>query len=100
MDIYYFMIQAEPLDCNTEKAQHLGAYVNCWVKAENSDSAIEQACGYINNEEWKPLKVEEHFIPERAEYLEQGLEASLKCYDQAVEEGISGIFYCYTEEDC
>src|SRR5690349_8551085 len=99
MEMHYFMIQAEPLEDNPEKDDFEGAYVNCWVNCDNREMAIFQACTYITNEGWKPVQVEDYCIADRDEYLEDGYEDSLQCYDQAMENGMSALFYCYAEKE-
>ena len=100
MSIHYFMIEAEPLEDNPEKGDYEGAYINCWVRSDTQDMALWQACTFIGEEGWKPVQVEDYCIAERDQYLEEDdCEQSLQCYDQAVENGLSALFYCYEEKE-
>jgi len=48
---------------------------------------------YIDNENWKSIKVKDSFIAKRDLYIDDP--DSLECYDEASENGISAIFYTW-----
>ena len=90
MSIYYFMFNAKPLPENPESEDCGGAYINCWINSTNRDDAFNTAKEYCDEEGWQILNIEEEFIACREQY--EDTPESLKCYDQAVEIGLSAIF--------
>ena len=98
MKIYYFMIEAVPMQDNPESELYKGAFVNCWVKGTTYLSALNKAKKHIHdNEKWTVLNVLESSIPSRGSYIE--IPESLECYDEACKYGASFIFYTYENDD-
>lgn len=100
MAIYYFMLEAAPLLGNQEEEELEGAFINCWVNSTSMKSALTEATEYIHSEGWTIQKVEDRFIVHRARYeKDPELLESLECFDQAVNDGISAIFYVWPVEE-
>ncbi|WKA49427.1 hypothetical protein QWY22_10975 [Planococcus liqunii] len=100
MAIYYLMLEAVPLPENKEEKEIAGAFINCWVNSASMESALTEANDYIQSEGWKVQKVEDQFIVNRERYLKDPeLQESLECFDQAVNDGISSIFYVWPSEE-
>ncbi|EST12134.1 hypothetical protein [Sporolactobacillus laevolacticus] len=101
MSIFYFMFEARPSDDNPEKDVYQGAFISCWVKADDIKSAYSKAENFLNNDEgWEIVEVEDQFVVTRDFYHENDPddEDSLQCFDEAVETGISDILYCWTDD--
>ncbi|MED3561326.1 hypothetical protein [Bacillus xiapuensis] len=100
MPIYYFTFDAIPFSDNPEKKDCAGAYVCCWVDSIDVNFALAKAKGYMNSEGWEVIKVEEQFIATREQYEnDPENEDALECYDEAVSEGESAIFYIWPYDD-
>jgi len=93
MNIYYIMIEAVPRSDNPESRELGGAYINCWVKAATQKEALIKAREYVDWENWIFIKTEDVFIAQRHFYFDEP--ASLECYDEACESGISAAFYTW-----
>jgi hypothetical protein len=100
MTIYFFHIEAIPHLDNPEKEECVGAIVNCWVKSINEKSAWNKAEKYVSKEGWEVVSIQDEFIANRSMY-EGDIEAegSLECFDEATRDGISAIFYTWSDED-
>ena len=99
MAIYYFMVEAVPLPGNQEEEELEGAVINCWVNSTSMKSALTKATEYIQSEGWAMQKAEDRFIVHRERYKKDPeLLESLECFDQAVTDGISSIFYVWPSE--
>ncbi|CRK82999.1 hypothetical protein [Neobacillus massiliamazoniensis] len=61
MTIYLFQLEATPLPDNPESEECIGAYVNCWVKSINENSAWIKVKKYVKNEGWKIINIEDQF---------------------------------------
>jgi hypothetical protein len=72
-----------------------GAYVSCWINADNETDAEITALQTIEDEGWKPEEVAYLNRVERAEYL--GTE-SLEHFDSAIEDGACFVFHIYPPE--
>lgn len=93
MDMYYLLLEGKPRMNNKESKEVSGAYINCWVKAENETAAIEGAGEYLNSQEWDLLDIEEIYATSRERYLDDP--DSLECFDQALGSGIGAVFYTW-----
>ena len=93
MAVYYLMMEAVPKPDNPEGRELGGAYVNCWVKADSQTEAQARAKEYIEAENWACLQTEEVSPARREAYLDEP--ESLACFDEAVERGISAVFYAW-----
>jgi hypothetical protein len=101
MTIYFIQLEAIPLIDNPESEECVGAIVNCWVKSENIKLALNTAKSYVVNHSWEVISIEDQFIASRDMYLgdtEEDMEL-LECFDEALREGISAIFYTYEEDE-
>ena len=95
--IYYLLIEAVPYATNDESKEFGGAYVNCWIKATNQQSAIKKAKAYIASERWETVNIEEIYLSNRNYYYD---EPELKsCFDFACEHGVGAIFNTWSLEE-
>lgn len=100
MAIYYFMLEAVPLPGNQEEEEFEGAFINCWVNSTSMKSALTEATDYIHSEGWAIQKVEDRFIVNRERYEQDPeLLESLEYFDQALDDGVSAIFYVWPIEE-
>ena len=97
MRIYYVMIEGVPKDTNPEINETKGAYIDVWVETESVDDAIRRTEEYVDLEEWKVIRVEECAEVFREDYSDDP--ELLECFDEAVENGISAVFYTWDQED-
>lgn len=63
--------------------------------------ALNRAKNYLSNQGWEVINVEDQFITSRDMYIGEAEEDDelLECFDEAMRDGISAIFYTYSEED-
>ena len=47
--------EGKPYINNEESKEVSGAYINCWVKANDETTAKDDAIKYINSQEWELL---------------------------------------------
>lgn len=100
MTIYVFELEAIPRSDNPESEECIGAYVLCFVKSTNIKSALKKATEYVSNEGWEVIGVEDQFIGSRDMYEGENEDKEIReCFDEAVEYGVSGIFYTFASED-
>ena len=95
--IYYFMMEAVPGEGSEDALACGGAFINCWVKAENEDAARKIARKYVEDENWVFIKEEEANPAERSFYADDP--ETLACYDEACEYGLSAAFYMWPPDD-
>lgn len=57
--VYLVRLEAIPHNNNPVKVECIGAYVNCWVKADNMKIAFQTATEYVNNQGWEVVSVED-----------------------------------------
>ncbi|MDQ0427263.1 hypothetical protein QOZ98_000088 [Planomicrobium stackebrandtii] len=99
MEVYYYMIEATPYSDNPEKETFESAFINCWVHSTDIETALTKAKAYIHEEGWSVKKIEEQFIANRNLYEgSPELIDSLECFDHALKEGVSAIFYGWPNE--
>ena len=91
--IYYFMMEAAPGEGSEEAGECGGAFINCWVKADNEDAARIMARKYVEEENWVLIQEEESNLAERSFYADDP--ETLACYDEACEYGLSAAFYMW-----
>ena len=96
MEMFYIMMEIIPSKNNDEDDCD-GAYANCFVKASSLDSAITIAEKYIEDQEWEIKSIEETASVVREEYVNDV--ESLSAYDEACENGVSAVFYTWSEDD-
>jgi hypothetical protein len=94
MKIYYLLLEGKPNLNNEESKEVAGAYINCWVNAEDETIAKDKATKYINSQDWEPLNIEEVYITSRERYVDEP--DSLECFEQAINCGIGAIFYTWS----
>ncbi|HNQ21759.1 MAG TPA: hypothetical protein PKK06_01550 [Phycisphaerae bacterium] len=77
----YLRIYAEPEPQSEHAKDCGGAYVACWIKEQTRPNALHIAKGYIQEDGWRYVCLEEQCPVRRADY--EGDER-LEYYDQAV----------------
>ncbi len=93
MPIYYLMIEAVPKRNNPESKTVGGAYVNCWVKAPDTETALSKAKKYVASENWKFVELKNISVAQRHYYVDEP--DSLECFDNAWEYGLGACFYTW-----
>lgn len=101
MTIYLIQLEAIPHIDNPESEECVGAFVNCWVKSTNINLALNTAKNYVINQGWEVISIEDQLIASRDMYLgdTEEDEELLEWLDEAMREGISAIFYTWSDED-
>ncbi|MEH7012430.1 hypothetical protein V7087_16720 [Neobacillus niacini] len=101
MTIYLIQFEAIPLIDNPEREECEGAFVNCWVKSKNLKLALNAAKNYVVNQGWKVISIEDQYKVSRDMYIGDTQEDKelLHCFDEALREGISAIFYTYEQDE-
>jgi hypothetical protein len=101
MNIYLVQLEAIPHIDNPESEECVGAFVNCWVKSINIKLALNKAKKFVSNQGWEVKSIEDQFIASRDMYIGETEEDEelLECFDEAMSDGISAIFYTYTSEE-
>jgi hypothetical protein len=99
--IYLIQLEAIPVIDNPESEESAGAFVNCWVKSKSIKLALNTAINYVVNQGWEVISIEDQFMASRDMYLGNTEEDKelLECFDEALKEGISAIFYTYEEDE-
>lgn len=97
MNIFYLLIEAKPHANNNESKEFAGAFVNCWVKANDEKTALKRAEEYIDFEGWEIIHIEEIYLSKRDYYIDDP--ESESCYDLACEYGESAVFNCWMLEE-
>lgn len=59
MEIYYLLLEAKPCISNEERKEADGAYINCWIKAEDEAAAKDTAVEYIAAQGWEMISMAE-----------------------------------------
>ena len=96
-EMYYGMLTARPCADNPEAAECDGAYVNCFVRAEDPAEAKERAKALLAAEGWELTEVRTLRRAQRERYA-QDPEMS-RCYDEALEYGESAVIYAWEKEE-
>lgn len=71
------------------------------MKSTNKNLALSKAKKYVSNQGWEVISIEDQFIVSRDMYegATEEDEELLECFDEAMRDGISAIFYTYSSED-
>lgn len=96
MRMYYVMLDVVPSPDNQEE-DSIGAYANCFVRADSEKSAVDSASKYMQEQGWDLVSVEEVSLVTRERYIED--ETSLEIYDEACQYGISCAIYSWSDEE-
>ena len=93
MIIYCLVVEAVPHRNNPESKEYGGAYISCWVKADNPTDALRMVKEYIRKQNWSFQKTEDIFTVQRERYIEEP--DSLQGYDNALQYGLVAVFYTW-----
>jgi hypothetical protein len=80
---------------NDEKEFYSGAFLNCFIEAENESAALKGTKEYAEEQGWIFKCLKEISAAERDTYSDEDM---LEIYDEAREYGVSGIFYTWSEQ--
>jgi hypothetical protein len=83
------MVEATPTQEHDEFDDIGGAFINCWIRTDNEDTAIKIASKTLKKHCWKILKIEDSFAVTAERYEDEP--DSLECFNEALKEGESYI---------
>jgi hypothetical protein len=58
MPVFILMIHTKPDKINSNTREVAGAYVNCFIEADDFHKAEKKALKYLKGESWIPIKLE------------------------------------------
>ena len=93
MSVYQFMFEARPFPANPESTSCEGAYITCWIHAEDYSEALTAAKEFCSEEGWEVLGIEGDCLVDREQY--ESTSEALKFYDHAVDTGLAAMFYIW-----
>lgn len=96
MILYCLVVEAAPHRNNPESKEYGGAYISCWVKADNPTDALRKVKEYIHEQNWAFIKTEDIFTVQREQYIDEP--DSLECYDNALQYGFDAIFHTWPKD--
>ena len=97
-ELFLVRIVAKPFPENPEAREFGGAYVNCWVDADELRVAETRTLEVIESEAWRPAKfdhwelVSRRFYFENSSLNEDERSEFLNRVDEAFQFGISSVF--------
>ena len=100
-ELFLIRIVAKPCPENSEASETGGAYVNCWVDADDLRIAEQKAIEAIEGERWQPVKFDNWKLVCRRCYIEDAnLEVAERCeylerVDEAFDYGFALVFNCW-----
>lgn len=80
-----------------EEEDVAGAYINCWIEAENFEQADTVARQEIEEMKWRILDLDEAYTVTKEDYLEDTNE--LEYYEQALIDKQVYVFHTYPTEE-
>jgi len=93
MEIYYFQFCCSPFHKSDNFSEYEGAFINCWIKAENKDLALVIAKNNISDLQWVIDKLEEQEVV-GAEYYRDNSDG-LERYNQALLNGSCFVIHTW-----
>lgn len=103
-ELFLVRMVAKPSPKNKEAADTGGAYVNCWIDADDLRSAEQTAIEKIRAEQWQATKFEHWEIVCRQCYIDdpeidnEERRESLEQVDEAFQYGFALTFHCWPLE--
>jgi hypothetical protein len=103
-ELFLIRFLAKPSEENEVEKDWGGAYVNCWVNAENLRTAEQRAIERLREELWRPVRLDHWEIVCRRCYSEDSKEDEaarselLTHFSEALDHGISTLFHCWPED--
>lgn len=100
-ELFLIRFVAEPSPDNPEASEIGGAYVNCWVDADELRAAENRAIEALVGEQWRPTKFDHWEIVCRRCYVEDSRyddderRESLEQVDEAFTHGFALTFNCW-----
>jgi hypothetical protein len=99
-EVFFLMIEARPEPHSDEFGQSGGAFVNCWVNADDLRTAERRAVELIHESGWRPHKFEEWRLVTKSTYEgddppEDGMPSSADLVDQALVDGEVCVFHTW-----
>jgi hypothetical protein len=95
--LFLLMLEAKPQPDSDEYREVGGAYVNCWVDADDLRTAERRAVALILEEGWKPYRFESWQFVTRETYVDQkpddsGSADMREVVDEAFADGVALVF--------
>lgn len=98
MPVFILMIHVKPKDSNPYAGEVVGAYVNCFIKAETFDLAEEIALRFLHDHFWLPVSLEESWEVTEKDY--ENDPEGLELYQQVlIDNEVYNIHTYEREED-
>ena len=97
-EVFLVRIEAKPNSSNEEALDIAGAFVNCWVNADDLKTAELESIKYIQDSDWTPSRFDHWELVCRECYQDEEFADSLQAVEDSFEEGISGIFYTWPHD--
>lgn len=100
-ELFLIRIVAKPNPENQEASEAGGAYVICWVDADDLTTAETRAIEAIEGERWQSMKFDHWELVSRRSYVEnpehdEGKRRELlESVDEAFKHGLSFTFFCW-----
>lgn len=95
--MYFFVIQAAPLEGSCVEEDFRGAYVSCWVDFALREGAEVLARHYIREQGWAPGRIDEMRWVERTDYARDP--ENVVYFDEAKQEGASFVIHMWSTEE-
>ena len=99
MTIYFLSFHCNPKDGTSDFYEFGGAYINCWIHAEDKDSAINISKHKITELDWNIIELEECYIITEKDYLNSSNNSGLQYYRQALIDKWVIVMHTYPIED-
>jgi hypothetical protein len=94
--VFLVELQAKPGPKAENADGASGAYVNCWVNFALEDGARVLAKYYVEDAGWAVIRIDNVSSVEEEQY--EG-EESLQYFREAMEDGVSIVYYMYPKDD-
>ena len=82
MPIYFLTFHTKPTLANEQVNKIEGAYINCWIDADDIETAEKTAAQKIQDTNWEILNTEDGYEITREDYPSRN--KGLECYEQAL----------------
>jgi hypothetical protein len=97
--LFLVTLEAEPEPDSEEFGELGGAFVNCWMDADDLRTAEQRAMELVQEDGWRPVRFESWEIVTRATYADdkpaEGSPDYQELIDQAFAEGAAIVFFTW-----
>ncbi len=97
MPIYFLTFHTKPTINNEEVNNIEGAYINCWIEAEDIHVAEKIASDKIEETNWTILNMEDGYEITREDYPTRN--KGLECYEKALIEKEVYLIQTYPDKE-